>query len=180
MQQFNDIKAMIATLQSEFTASVKLKQDFETQLSILKSSSDNQQQSTNQFDEIVHEVMERQKRKKNLIIFGIPEQQDTQNTTQKSEHDKLAVDGILKTIRPDFSLADIKIYRLSRLVPTNSKSRPIRIDLNDEADVSKFIHNAKALRRSQDYKKISIAYDRTLKQVESYKLVKQQLKCSNR
>ena len=77
-------------------------------------------------------------------------------------------------------MADIKIYRLSRLVPTNSKSRPIRIDLNDEADVSKFIHNAKALRRSQDYKKISIAYDRTLKQVESYKLVKQQLKCSNR
>ena len=157
MQQFNDIKAMIATLQSEFTASVKLKQDFETQLSILKSSSDNQQQSTNQFDEIVHEVMERQKRKKNLIIFGIPEQQDTQNTTQKSEHDKLAVDGILKTIRPDFSLADIKIYRLGRLVPTNSKSRPIKVDLKDETDVSKFIHNAKALRRSQDYKNISIA-----------------------
>ncbi|KAJ3649718.1 hypothetical protein Zmor_021443 [Zophobas morio] len=177
MTQFRDIKAVITSMKDEFTASLrKLKEDFENQLSTLKSSLTQQTVSnSDQFEEIVQEVIERQKRKPNLIVFGVPEQSSAINGSERSELDKAAVNDILTTVRPEFSISsNMKIQRLGRF-QTNSRHRPIKIVLDDESEVHKFIKNAKVLKANTAFSNISLSFDKTAKQIQLYNEVKTQL-----
>ncbi|XP_063909845.1 uncharacterized protein LOC135127332 [Zophobas morio] len=181
MAQYKDFKTLISSLQTEFTTAIeKLKEDFDTQLATLRSALHEDQRSpSNQFEEIVNEVMERQNRKQNLIIFGVEEQPQisTNNNNQRSAIDKSAVENILQLVRPDADVSGIKIQRLGRFSQQNpgNKPRPIRVILNDEFEVQKFIRNAKVLKSNVNYNNITLSFDRTPKQNASYRQVKEQL-----
>ena len=181
MAQYKDFKTLISSLQTEFTTAIeKLKEDFDTQLATLRSALHEDQRSpSNQFEEIVNEVMERQNRKQNLIVFGVEEQPQisTNNNNQRSAIDKSAVENILQLVRPDADVSGIKIQRLGRFSQQNpgNKPRPIRVILNDEFEVQKFIRNAKVLKSNVNYNNITLSFDRTPKQNASYRQVKEQL-----
>ncbi|KAJ3665945.1 hypothetical protein Zmor_001408 [Zophobas morio] len=85
---------MLTSTQTDFLASLnQLRTDLENQVATLKESLINQ--PNNQFEEIVAEVVEREKRKNNLIIFGVPEQSSFLNNSQPADLDQSAVNSVL-------------------------------------------------------------------------------------
>ncbi|KAJ3657714.1 hypothetical protein Zmor_009499 [Zophobas morio] len=174
MAQFKDFKALINSIQTDFLASLnQLRADLENQVATLKESLINK--PNNQFEEIVAEVMEREKRKNNLIIFGVPEQSSSLNNSQRADLDLSAVNSVLESIKPDPAVPEFKLQRLGRFLPHNSKTRPIKVTFGDESDVHKFIREAKKLKGNPSFGAISLSFDRTTKQIEAYKQLKQQL-----
>ena len=45
--------------------------------------------------------MEREKRKNNLIVFGVPEQSSSLNNSQRADLDRSAANSVLDLIKPD-------------------------------------------------------------------------------
>ena len=183
MTKYQDIKSPVSKLQLDYTNALeKLTKDFETQLSEIKTSfASTQKPDLNSSDslmleEIVNEVNKSQKRKQNLIIFGVLEQPSTLTATQRSDNDNSTVDNILKSAYPDFSPSNnLVVHRLGRSDASSTRPRPIKVRLNDESDVYKLLRNAKSLKNNKDYKNISLATDRTPKQIAFYNKVKQEL-----
>nr|CAH7719522.1 unnamed protein product [Callosobruchus chinensis] len=92
-----DLKALILKLQDDIQA-------FKT------TRSDDATLNRNEFlEEVISELSERNKRRKNVIIFGVPEQ-DANDDGDTADKDK--VTDILHTIDRNFSLQDVKIVRL--------------------------------------------------------------------
>ena len=176
MAMFKNLQTMISSLQAEFAASLnQLKTDCETQINALRESINNQQlqQSSQQFEDVVQEVYERQKRGKNLIIYGVPEQEEG---VQRMESDCEVVSNVLKAVRPDFIVPqDLKVYRLGQHTREAAHSRPIKITLADESEVVKFIRNNRIQKNNANFNNISLAPDRTIRQREHYKQLKREL-----
>ena len=169
ISQFKDLKSTIAALQNEIATSItNLRADFEAKLNDLQISINNKQ--SDRFEDIVTEVTERQNRKQNLIMFGVDEQQVELDQVHSSERDQSSVKDILKCINPSFDDDNIKIQRLGRR--SDTKARPIKIILRNDLEVLSFIKNAKTLRNSPEHKKVSISFDKTPRQIDYYKQVK--------
>ena len=100
MTQFKDVKTLISALQAEFTASINsLKLSFETQLNDLKASFiPKQELAPTLFEDLVGEVIDRQSRKQNLILFGVSEQSSSFSRDQVTELDRVSTITILKTM----------------------------------------------------------------------------------
>ena len=175
MSQFKDLKSLITSLQQDFLVNIeKLRSDFEAQLKDLKSSVNTTTSSpAHNFEEIVNEVAERQNRKQNLIMFGVDEQPNELNVNQATEQDRSSVNNVLNQIIPDYNIDNLKIHRIGRR--SDTRARPIKITLNDEREVLQFIRNAKKLKNLNQFKNISISFDRTPRQMEFYKQVKSEL-----
>ena len=177
LTQFKDLKGIISSLKTDFETSLaSLKSDFELKLNELKASLTEKQQcsgSTN-FEDVVQEIYERQKRKQNIVMFNVPETLDVSFENQK-EQDRIKVTNILNAINPNVSTNEIRIQRLGRLDPVNPKSRVIKVTLNQENDVHVIIKNVKALKNNEHFRNVSVAFDKTPKQIEHYKRLQQEL-----
>nr|CAH7734653.1 unnamed protein product [Callosobruchus chinensis] len=119
------------------------------------------------------EFSERQKRKTNIILFNVPEPNQSSTVEHQRESDKSAVSDILSTIVPDLSFGNTKPIGLGPY--GHSKVRPIKAVFENADTVRKILANAKKLKSVAAYKTIVIASDRTKKQIEYYKQVKQEL-----
>ncbi|KAJ3658248.1 hypothetical protein Zmor_010000 [Zophobas morio] len=98
MVQFKDLQKLVASIRTDFEKKFdQLKSDFDTLLSALKNSFPAPPPSKN-FEEVVQEVVDRQKRKRNLLIFGIPEQENSLSSTVRAEGDCAAVGDLLKLL----------------------------------------------------------------------------------
>lgn len=124
-------------------------------------------------ENIISEVVEREKRKNNLIIFNLPEVGKITRTEQAAA-DTAAVQDIL--IYLDVS-ADVSYpIRLAKYDPTNVlRKRPLKITLSSTAAINEVLRDNKKLRESERFKSIYIAKHRTPHQINLYKSVKQQL-----
>nr|CAH7725019.1 unnamed protein product [Callosobruchus chinensis] len=128
----NDIKDLILKLQNDIQA-------FKT------TRSDEATLNRNEFlEEVISELSERNKRRKNVIIFGVPEQ-DANDDGDTADKDK--VTDILHTIDRNFSLQDVKIVRLGK--QTDGKIRLIRVTCNIEQQVSDIVRIAGKLKNSR-------------------------------
>lgn len=125
------------------------------------------------FEEVVAEVFERQKRIKNIILFNIPECNQLKPTSERIEQDKREVSAVLDCVMPDLVVTNIKPVRLGTFC--TSKIRPVKIVLENERAVLGVLRNARKLREHHNYKNIIISADRTKKQLAHYKMVKQEL-----
>ncbi|KAJ3662393.1 hypothetical protein Zmor_006744 [Zophobas morio] len=169
MTQFKDVKTLISALQAEFTASINsLKLSFETQLNDLKASFiPKQELAPTLFEDLVGEVIDRQSRKQNLILFGLPEQSSSFSRDQVPELDRVATIKILKAMDSSYDNDHLQVQRLGR--PSSEKTRPLKVTLRSEKEVTNFIKRVKYLRSLPEYKNISISFDRTQKQNQYYK-----------
>nr|CAI5833593.1 unnamed protein product [Callosobruchus analis] len=119
-----------------------------------------------QFEEIVEEVNQRNRRKRNLIIFKIEDQNQQEQNQVKINHEKTSTTNLIRVLDPDVVIPDLKPVRLGPF--TQGKNRPIKVVLGSEHDVHRLIRNSKILKTHKNYKNISISFNRTPRQIEYY------------
>lgn len=159
----NELKAVIFQLKKEVS-------ELKSQNS---ASSANKAMDCSDFNCIVQEVMDRQKRSKNIIIYGVEEKPDMNKDTRIT-HDTNCTKNILNFLSCNTDSMDIKPVRLGKYLPGRERPRPIKITFCDEQTVHNVIRKAKLLRGS-DFNSISMSLDRTPKQIEYYNKLKREL-----
>ncbi|KAJ3650319.1 hypothetical protein Zmor_022014 [Zophobas morio] len=178
--QYKNVKSIVDTLREEFSKSLdKMRQSFQDEINNLKSTLSSKTASSNsvEFEEIVHEVFERQQKQNNVIIFGIPENTEPAQTAEERQNKDVAVvSEILKIVKANNEPQTSQIKRLGRYNKNNARSRPIKICLNSRNDVLDVIKNAKCLKDNPNFSNITLSFDRTKKQIDFYKQVKLELK----
>lgn len=125
------------------------------------------------FEEVISEISERQKRKNNIVIFNVPEPDQRKSTAEQKDLDGNVIKDIMGVVVPDLSNTNFKAYRLGFF--TSSKIRPIKVIYENDHSVRKILKNSKQLKASRTFDKLIIAADRTKKQNEYFKKVKQEL-----
>lgn len=122
-------------------------------------------------EELIAEMTERSKRSKNIIIYGSSE-------TGDSRKNQLELDVALTTSLLDklnISENNIQPQRLGKFDASKENSRPIKLSLQSPDTVHQIIKNFKKLKTSNVFSSITISFDRTPKQIEYYKLIKNNL-----
>nr|CAH7735247.1 unnamed protein product [Callosobruchus chinensis] len=159
-KDLNELKALIMKLQEDIK---QLKTDRDRSLGT----------SPVDFEEVVTEINERQKRKSNIIIFNLEEQAQSKPPAERAELDKTAVNNILRFVVPNFNLRNMKPVRLGLFSTT--KKKPVKLVLENSDQVRNMVINGKKLKDSNTYRNIIIAPDRTKRQLDYFKSVKQEL-----
>ena len=175
---FKDLKTLITSLEEQFSKSIaQLKDDFQTQLNDLKNTITNGTPRLEKFDfeDVIQEITERQKRKYNIIVFGAAEHAANLTKEQRQEEDKAIICDILNETIPSVQTTDLVPKRLGRFSDLNPRPRPIKVTLSNESDVQRIIRNAKKLKGNDKFKDMSVSLDRTPRQLAYYKKVKQEL-----
>nr|CAI5823769.1 unnamed protein product [Callosobruchus analis] len=125
------------------------------------------------YEDMIFEITERQKRKGNIMLFNVNEPDQNKSSKEQVESDKKMAVDILKTVVPEVESQSIKAVRVGRFL--NSKIRPMKVVLGNPDIVKKVLINAKKIKSNNVYKHVNISADRTKKQIEYYKAVKQEL-----
>lgn len=120
----------------------------------------------------VQEMSDREYRKKNLIVFGAVEEK-SENDDVKSEVDQNIIREIIETSGMKIDNKDVKISRIGR--PAPGKIRPLKIRFNSAENVRQVISKAKEMKKKQNMSTLAFSYDRTPKQVQEYKIIKNEL-----
>nr|CAH7723930.1 unnamed protein product [Callosobruchus chinensis] len=92
---------------------------------------------------------------------------------EQIQQDKATVKELLQYVVPDMALSDVKSFRLGR--HTTAKKRPIKVVLQNSDIVRNILKNSSSLKNSRNHRSIVISQDRTMKQIEYYEALKQEL-----
>lgn len=126
-------------------------------------------------EEIINEVMERNIRSNNIIVYGVPEQGRTKQ--EQLELDTVLIGGI--TTELGLTEETIKPVRLGRFDRAgNVRSRPMKVRLSTADAVQNVLrkfHKLKSSTVSGQYSSINVTPDRTPKQIAFYKALKSEL-----
>nr|CAH7717537.1 unnamed protein product [Callosobruchus chinensis] len=117
-----DLKALVISLQEEVK---ELKANKHTIADQLSSSMD--------YEEIIQEIQDRNSRKRNLIIYGLPEDNE-QPVAQRRTLDKENIKKIVGAVAEQVNCANVNPIRLGKNVQ-NDNPRPIKISLDNENDI---------------------------------------------
>lgn len=184
-----DIKNLIESSTKEILGSLKKEiNEISNKLSHLQNKVDELESRNSQLEQRCHqleskslnistaildEMEDRLRRKKSLIISGIPEQTEG-SAEERIEADKTTVEDLLENLC-GVSDSDIsRTHRIGRQQP--DKNRLIRVALSDEDDKKKILYKAKELRNMPSYSNVYINSDLTPSQRESNKRLREELK----
>lgn len=151
MIQLDDLRKQVNDLKSELQA---------------KNSKSEQEVDAVESEDIISELMERQRRASNIIISNIKEP-SSNSRENRTEDDKRNVADILKDINVD--LSNIKVFRLGKFMP--SKNRLLKVVLNNSEDAVNVLRN----KRNVTVPSIRIFGDQTKKQQNYFHTIKKQL-----
>lgn len=165
-----DLKAIIISLKDE----VQLLK--EAQASVLQKNTPN---AENDYEDMIAEINERNKRKSNLIIYRVVESDQLQSHEARTKKDFNEIKSILNSISADIQLpSGRKPIRLGQF--QENKIRPIKITLSDESEVHKVIKKFKIVQRNNPaLQNISVSFDRTKRQIDHFKKLKTELENRN-
>lgn len=150
----NDLKGVIKALQEQ----------------IKKMNCKDSLDSMYHFEEVVREVTEREKRRSNIILYNILEDQSANKDAQKAL-DMTAVSEILSVL--NVPVEPVRCQRLGQYDATKSeRKRPIKVCLPKDCNVGKILGTSKNLKETQKFKKIIISSDKTPFQMKLYQKVK--------
>lgn len=124
------------------------------------------------FDQVAAEFEERQRRRLNVMVFGLPESSSSEVAARR-EHDADRLSTLFDRIQVGLELSDCKIVRIGSR--REGGNRPIRISLPSRDGVVMLLKNASKIRNFQDLKNVSISFDKTPRQQVQYRQLKQQL-----
>lgn len=162
-EDLKSLKALILGLQREIAT---LKETF-------KSSSPSTSPTLFDVEKVVQEVSEREKRKKCVIFYGVPESQELRSRAEQSANDSSLITEVLHHLSVDVNTASP--IRLGKYDPSRANSaRPIKVELSAESAVFTILRNARKL-KSSNWPNISISADRTPMQRDLYRQVKSEL-----
>lgn len=177
MSHHKDIQALLSAMKAEFVALVdKLREDFCEQLRSLREDLAGQRPSDSNesiFEEVHQELVDRQSRKKNLIMFGVSEPVPSGGQSPAAS-DHVTVTNITKCLIPT-NADTFKVSRLGRFNTANDRGRPIKVVFDSDECVIRYIREAKKLKNFPAYSNLRISYDRTPRQIKYYNQLKLQL-----
>lgn len=125
-----------------------------------------------EFEDLVQEVIERQNRRRNLMIFGLEEQQQS-TKTDRLDAEKTDVLKIFTFLTPkSISITDVR--RLGKFDRERMRPRPLKVTLADDHQVLEIIKKSANLKQSE-FKNISLSPDKTPRQIEYFKKLKAEL-----
>ncbi|EFA12308.1 hypothetical protein TcasGA2_TC016103 [Tribolium castaneum] len=176
--QFKDLNALINAHHTQFTEAIKnLKQELEAQINELKNGPNyNVKLDSTNFEKVLQEVSEREKRKRNIIVYGVSEPpKEVTNKDQRIIQDKDFISTLLHTIKPNLQTDKIQVHRLGRYSGEGVRPRAVKVVLNNENEVKAVVFNAKELKNHANYRNISLSMDKTPRQIAYYKQLQQEL-----
>lgn len=131
--------------------------------------------SSIEFEEVVKEVSERQHRRNNIILYGIAENSSTERNI-RILHDQQQTSKVLQYLLPESEFeAPIKPLRLGKYDNSRTTPRPLKIVLPSESLVHHAIRKAYTLKNLRDPGNVKISSDKTPKQQEYYRQLKDEL-----
>ena len=130
-----------------------------------------------QLTEVIQNQSEVEEKKKNVIVFNLPESEETDTGKKEQEEDLAKVKDILTFLdsRIDTDDIDVKqVERMGRRKGKDAKPRGIKVTLPSVDTKFKAIRNVKKL---VDYKipKIGVSFDKTKKEVEEDNILRAEL-----
>lgn len=155
----NSLKAAIVSLQNEIKSIAS------------KESKDTVGDS--QFEEIVQEVVERQNRRNNIIIFGMEEQTNL-TKEDRINAEKADVSRIFTHLIPNIKTMS-NVRRLGKYDAGRSTPRPVKVTLASSEQVFALLKKSGSLKENDMYKHIYLATDQTPRQIQYYKKIKMEL-----
>lgn len=158
----NQLKTVIADLQKEI-------HELKAKLTANKPT------STDSFEEILNEFEERHKRKRNVIIYGIAEQDSSLNKESRIAEENNTIKNVLSSISSNISLNNIRCHRLGKFNRVPGTPRPVKVVLNNSDEVYGLIKKFSTSKENNRHGDISLSFDRTPRQVELYKKLKLEL-----
>jgi len=121
--------------------------------------------NTTHFD-IINEIVDRQSRSNNIILFNLPEPTNVPETKPDIEQLKLIFNEMELNIEP------IKFFQLGNL---STRIRPLKITFNNTKNVFNILRVQPKVRSSSEFKEIRFSSDRTIKQREQMSKLRQEL-----
>jgi len=123
--------------------------------------------------EVVDEYLNRERRKLNLVIYGIPET----TATSAPERQQADLNSFNELVDSEFKINNFEISKCVRLgKPKNDKPRPLLVTIPDNTIRRQILRNAKNLRNSNTHKRVFISPDLTPQEREANKQLRQELK----
>lgn len=119
---------------------------------------------------IINEIMEREERSKNIILFNLEEKYEEDKMIMK-EHDIKMAKKVIREICPDLDTNNIKTFRIGK--KNGANRRALKVCLNNKGDAMKIIKNKKKLRDSNST--VSIVLDQTTMQRDYYRKIQDEL-----
>ena len=139
----SEIKTFSSVLQNEIKSqSTQIQKDVATAISVKKVG------------EAVKKVVEKEEREKNLVIYGVPEQEESTESLESRIGDILQNVGQKPRI--------VECCRLGKI--QDEATRPVKVTLTTSATVTEVLRNSKLLRCAEGCRKVFICPDRTVEQ----------------
>ncbi|KAK9685607.1 CENP-B N-terminal DNA-binding domain [Popillia japonica] len=124
-------------------------------------------------EDIISEVMEREKRRNNLIIFNLPEMERATRIEQTAA-DTASVQDIFTYVGVSTEVSNP--VRLGKYDPTSiQRKRPLKITLPSAAVINEVLRGNKKIKQMERFKSVVINKDKTPNQLRFFKSVKEQL-----
>lgn len=121
---------------------------------------------------ILQEVEERERRRNNIMIFGLPEKEDgplnDRRDCDMSATLQLFDEADVKNVSPVWS------RRVGRI--SEGKVRPLKVVLQNQADKQEVLRKGRNLRDSTSFKKVFVTNDATRMQQAEMQLLRSELK----
>ncbi|CAH1957524.1 unnamed protein product [Acanthoscelides obtectus] len=116
--QINDLKKLILSLRDDIKA--------------INGATTHDPKDSFVFEELIEEINDRNSRKRNVIIFGLPGHDQADVPQTRLTKDKSQVVDVLKVVNLNVHANEVKPLRFGRF--DQSKCRPIKLSLKDEDD----------------------------------------------
>ena len=151
---FQNLKQKIKDLENKSAV-------WESQIKSLKGKS---QAVDPQSAETSYELQLQERKKNNLVFFGL--QEDEQNDINQLK-------ALFSDLGADVSLDNTKFFRTGRSL---EKCRPLILKLENQEEKAKILFNAKKLKNNKTWTGVSITHDLTKQQCQTEKLKEMELR----
>ncbi|GJQ73838.1 hypothetical protein Trydic_g18775 [Trypoxylus dichotomus] len=98
------------------------------------------------FEELLAELGDRNNRKQNIIMFGVPES-DTHDANTRRSRELETVQAVLKALPSGMNTDHNEVHRIGRFVP--DRRRPIKVRLSSSREAHTALKHAKRLRENE-------------------------------
>ena len=126
--------------------------------------------------EVLNEQKEKDEKKSNLIMVHLPEVEE--GVEKPDEVDLKKVIDVLSYVDSEVNTASLNTTKVSRIgrrrTGPDSTPRLIKITLDSPQSRDKFLSKARTLKDNSSFKKIGLFSDKTKKEQEAYRQLKQQ------
>ena len=120
-----------------------------------------------------------EQKKNNIILFNLPEG-DGKEEEKNKEGDLRKTKEVLTYVNSEVSTKELDFTKVSRIGSRKEKrTRPIKIVMDSPESKLSILRNARKLKDSDSFNKIGLSFDKTEKQKEEYRCLKERLQSKN-